>query len=88
MEPIGFQTVKNGYRLDPLETVTRLVKSPNFLNFPNNTFGEYMTTNIIRASAVNSSISADVTVEIAQAQMGVALFRQQKETSRLLAGFV
>ena len=88
MDPIEFQAVKNGYRLDPLETITRLVKSPNFLTFPNNTFAEYMTTNIIRASAVNSSISADVTVEIAQAQMGVALFRQQKKTSRLLAGFV
>lgn len=78
----------SSYTLKPLETVVRLVKAPNFLVAPNSTFAEYMTDNIIRASATNSSISADATVVISQAHMGVTLFRQQRETSRLLAGFV
>ncbi|KAJ7984161.1 hypothetical protein DPEC_G00364450 [Dallia pectoralis] len=74
--------------LKPLETITRLVRAPNFLAAPNSTFAEYMVDNIIRASATNSSISADATVVISQAHMGVTLFRQQRHTSRLLAGFV
>lgn len=78
----------NSYTLKPLETVKRLVKAPNFLADPTSAFTEYMTDNIIRASATNSSISADATVVISQAHMGVTLFRQQRETSRLLAGFV
>ena len=78
----------SSYTLKPLATVVRLVKAPTFLVSPNNTFAEYMTDNIIRASATNSSISADATVVISQAHMGVTLFRQQRETSRLLAGFV
>ncbi|KAJ7983445.1 hypothetical protein DPEC_G00378500 [Dallia pectoralis] len=52
--------------LKPLETITRLVRAPNFLAAPNSTFAEYMVDNIIRASATNSSISADATVVISQ----------------------
>lgn len=78
----------SSYMLKPLEMVMRLVKALNFLADPNSTFAEYMTHNIIRASATNSSISADATVVISQAHMGVMLFRQQRETSRILAGFV
>lgn len=74
----------SSYTLKPLETVTRLVKAPNFMVNPSTIFTEYMLNNIIKASATNSSISADATVLISQAHMGVTLFRQQRDTSRLL----
>lgn len=78
----------SSYTLKPLETLSRLVKAPDFLSDPTSAFAEYMIDNIIRPSATNSSISADATVIISQAHMGVTLFRQQRDTSRLLAGFV
>jgi len=78
----------SSYTLKPLETIARLVKAPHFLADPTGAFAEYIVDNILRASASNSSIAADVIVVISQAHMGVTLFRQQRETSRLLAGYV
>lgn len=78
----------SSYTLKPLETLERLVKAPAFLADPSSAFAEYMIDNIIRPSAVNSSISANAIVVISQAHMGVALFKQQRDTSRLLAGLV
>ncbi|KAE8277468.1 hypothetical protein D5F01_LYC24595 [Larimichthys crocea] len=74
--------------LRPLETVRRLVKAPKFLADASGAFAEFIVDNMIRPSAANSSISADATVVVSQAHMGVTLFRQQRDTSRLLAGFV
>lgn len=75
--------------LKPLETITRLVKAPKFLSDdPSGKFAKYTVDNVIAASANNSSISAQATLVMSQAHMGVILFRQQKYTSRLLAGFV
>lgn len=78
----------SSFSLRPLETIKRLIKAPNFLSDPSGTFAEYFADCVVRASASNSSISAEALIVIAQAHMGVTLFRQQRETSRLLACFV
>ncbi|KAK7915598.1 hypothetical protein WMY93_011359 [Mugilogobius chulae] len=78
----------SSYSLKPLETILHLIKAPNFLSDPSGAFAEYMADNILRASATNSSISAEAMIVMSQAHMGVTLFRQQRETSRLLAAFV
>lgn len=76
------------YKLKPLEAVSRLIGAPGFLRNPNSEFAEYIVDKVIRPSATNTSIVTDATLVISQAHMGVSLFRQQRETSRLLAGLV
>nr|BBA49200.1 major capsid protein [Oryzias latipes] len=76
------------YSLRSLEAAKRLVKAPGFLADSTGAFSELVAENVIRASAANTSVSADAVVMILQAHMGVSLFKQQKDTSRLLAGFV
>lgn len=80
--------VSGGAMLKPMETIARLVKAPRFLADANGEFAEYAVDKVIRASANNSSVSVQASLIISQAHMGVTLFRQQKYTSRLLAGFV
>lgn len=76
------------YKLKPLEAVARLIGAPGFLRNPNSEFAEYIVDKVIRSSAANTSVVTDVTLLMSQAHMGVTLFRQQRETSRLLGGFV
>lgn len=79
----------SAYALKTLEAIKWLiVKAPGFMDNPADSFSSFIADNMIRASASNSSVSADATVKILQAHMGVSLFRQQRETSRLLAGLV
>lgn len=74
--------------LKPLEAITRLVGAPGFLTDPHSEFAKFLYDNIVKASAANSSVVSEATLQISQAHMGVGLFKQQKDTSRLLAGFV
>ncbi|KAK7878281.1 hypothetical protein WMY93_031100 [Mugilogobius chulae] len=76
------------YALRPLDAVARLVKAPSFLADPNGAFAKYTVDKVVRPSAVNSSISAEATVLISQAHMGVNLFTQQRHTCLMLAGYV
>lgn len=76
------------YKLKPVEAVARLIGAPGFLRNPNSEFAEYIVDKVIRSSAANTSVVTDVTLLMSQAHMGVTLFRQQRETSRLLGGFV
>ena len=78
----------SSYKLKPLDTIERLLKAPGFMTDPHSSFAQFVVDNLTRASATNSSITAEATVMMAQAHMGATLFRQQKDTSRLLAGFV
>lgn len=75
-------------RLKALEALSRVMRAPDFFTNSGDKFAQYVVDRIIRASATNSSISAQATLVISQAHMGVALFSQQTETSRQLAAFV
>lgn len=77
-----------GYTLKPLDAVQSLQDAPRFLTDPNTEFTRFLADAITGPSAGNTSIMAPTVLSVSQAHMGVALFRQQKYTSRMLAAFV
>lgn len=76
------------YKLKPIEAVARLIRAPHFLKDANGEFAEFVADKITRATASNTSVVTEATVLMSQAHMGVTLFRQQRETARLMAGFL
>lgn len=76
------------YHLKSVASIRQLNQAPDLLLGYKEAFAKYLVEKIIRSSATNSSIPIDVTMSISQAHMGIALFTQQRDTSRLLAAFV
>lgn len=76
------------YTLRPSETLRFLRDAPAFLSDPNTAFTRFLSDAITGPSAGNTSITAQSVLEVSQAHMGVVLFKQQRDTSRLLAAFV
>lgn len=76
------------YKLKPVEAAARVIGAPQFLRNSAGDFAAYVVDKIIRPTASNTSVVTDATVLMSQAYMGVTLFRQQRETTRLMAGFL
>lgn len=76
------------YKLKPVEAAARVIGAPQFLRNSDGDFAAYVVDKIIRPTASNTSVVTDATVLMSQAYMGVTLFRQQRETTRLMAGFL
>lgn len=76
------------YALKPLDAAKWLSRAPGFMSHPAESFASSVVDSLLRSSGSNSSVNAKATVQVLQAHMGVNLFRQQRDTSRLLAGLV
>ncbi|KAL7371378.1 hypothetical protein ABVT39_025672 [Epinephelus coioides] len=85
----GITMDPSSYMVKPMAALMGLAAAPDFMTNPSKTFAEYIAYDRqIRPSAVNSTIRAESIIEMAPAHMGVTLFTQQKDTARVLAGFV